>query len=126
MSVNYRYDSNIIVVYMTGEYSINDLRTTLLNSFADSKRPPGSFLLFDFGDTQSVHTRSTEEIQTMAEFISSMGNRYNNRLAIVSSHELPHILKRFLSAESEIRGIEANVFRAYDEAREWLLSNNLR
>ena len=80
MPAYYRYDSNVIVIYMAGEYSINDLRTTLLNSLADPERPPGSFLLFNFGESQTIHTRPTAEIQTMAQFIASMGTRYHRRM----------------------------------------------
>ncbi len=122
MPAYYRFDLNIIVIYMAGEYSINDLRTALLNSLADPERPPGSFLLFNFGESQSIHTRSTEEIQIMAQFIASMGNRYNYRFALVSSRELPYILRGFISGKSESYGIEAELFRSYDEAREWLMS----
>ena len=39
MPVTYRFDSNIIVVEMFGEYSMNDLRTAILNSLTDSDEP---------------------------------------------------------------------------------------
>jgi hypothetical protein len=109
---------------MAGEYSINDLQTTLLNSLADSERPPDSFLLFNFGEAQSIHYKSTHEIQSMAEFIASLGNRYNDRLAIASSYDLPYVLQRFVSVKSGSYGIDSEVFHSYDEAREWLVSDN--
>lgn len=124
MPANYRFDFNIIVIYMAGECTINDLRTALLRSLADPERPPDSFLLFDFEESQSFYTRPAEEIQTMADFITSMRNRYNYRLAVVSSHELPYILQRFISVKSEALGIDADVFHSYDEAREWLVTKH--
>jgi len=125
MPVYYRYDFNIIKIYMAGEYSIIDLRTTLLNSLADPERLPSSFLLFNIVESQSIYSRSTEEIQTMVDFIASMAHQYNYRLAIVSSHDLPFILQRFVSVKSKIYGIDAEVFRSDDEAREWLMSKPL-
>lgn len=124
MPVNYRFDFNIIVIYMAGEYTINDLRTTLLNSFADPERPSDSFLLFNFGESQSIHCRSTQEIQTMADIVASLGNRYNYRLAIASSHDLPYILQHFVSVKSRNYGITSEVFQTFDEAREWLVSES--
>ena len=122
MPVNYRFDFNSIVIYMAGEYTVNDLRTTLLNSLADPERPPESFLLFNFGNSQSIHCRSTQEIQTMADFVASMGNRYNYRLAIASSYDLPYALQHFVSVRARSYGITSEVFRTFDEAREWLVS----
>ena len=125
MPVNYRFDLNIIVIYMAGEYSINDLRATLLNSLADPERPPGSFLLFNFGESQGIHTRPTEEIQTMTDFFALMGNRYNYHLAIASTHDLPYVLQHFVSVKSRSYGITSEVFRTFNEAREWLVSEYL-
>jgi hypothetical protein len=125
MPVNYRFDVNVIVIYTVGEYTVNDLRATLLNSLADPERPPGSFLLFNFGESQGIHTRPTEEIQTMTDFFALMGNRYNYRLAIASSHDLPYVLQHFVSVKSRSYGISSDVFQTFDEAREWLFSEYL-
>ena len=118
MPVNYRFDFNIIVICMAGEYSINDLRAALLNSLADPERPPDSFLLFDFGESRGIHTRPAEEIQTMTDFFALMGNRYNYRLAFASSHDLPYVLQHFVSVKSGSYGITSEVFQTFDEARE--------
>ena len=125
MPVNYRFDFNIIVIYMAGGYTVNDVRATLLNSLADPERPPDSFLLFNFGESQSIYTRSTEEIQTMTDFFASTGNRYNYRLAFASSHDLPYALQHFVSVKSRSYGITSEVFQTFNEAREWLVSEYL-
>ena len=122
MPVTYRFDSTIIVVEMFGEYSMNDLRTAILNSLADSTSPFNSFLLLNFGESRSMGIRSSQEIEIMADFIASLANRFNNRFAFVSSYDLPYGLMRFVSVRSGSCGIESEVFRTYDEAREWLLS----
>jgi hypothetical protein len=125
MPVNYRFDAKIIVIYMAGEYSINDLRTTLLNSLTDPERPANSSLLLSFGVSQSIYSKSTEEIQRMGDFIASLGNRFNYRLAFVSSRDLPYDLLRFVYVKSGVYGIDSEVFHTYDEAREWLASEYL-
>ncbi|MGA9408795.1 MAG: STAS/SEC14 domain-containing protein [Bacteroidota bacterium] len=122
MPVTYRFDSTIIVVEMTGKYSMNTLRTTILDSLIDSQGPDKPFLLFNFDESRSIFIRSSEDINIMANFISSLANRFGNRLAFVSSYELPYGLMRFVSVKSVACGIEAEVFWTYDEAREWLLS----
>ena len=125
MPVNYRFDVNVIVIYTVGEYTVNDLRATLLKSLADPERPAGSILLFNFGESQGIHTRPAEEIETMTDFFALMGNRYNYRLAFASSHDLPYVLQHFVSVKSRSYGISSDVFQTFDEAREWLLSEYL-
>ena len=122
MPVTYRFDSNIIVVEMAGKYSMNDLRTVILNSLTGTQISVKPLLLFNFGESRSIFIRSSEEINTMANFISTLTNRFSNRLAFVSAYDLPYGLMRFVSVKSAACGIEAEVFRTYEEARRWLLA----
>ena len=121
MPVTYRFDSNIIIIEMFGEYSMNDVRTTILNSLADVGGKDRSALLFNFGESRSMYVKSSEEINTMVNFITSLANRFSNRLAFVSSYELPYGLMRFISVKSGSCGIDSEMFRTYEEARDWLL-----
>src|ERR1039458_6717344 len=100
MPATYRFDANIIIIEMFGEYSMNDVRTTILNSISNSMGKGNSFLLFNFGESRSMYVRSSEEINTMVNFITSLANRFNNRLAFVSSYDLPYGLMRFVSVKS--------------------------
>jgi len=122
MPVTYRFDSTIIVVEMFNEYSMNDLRTAILNSLNDSEGPDNPYLLFNLGESRSIFVKSSEDINLVANFITSLAKRFNHRLAFVSSYDLPYGLMRFVSVRSGACGIESEVFRTYDEAREWLLS----
>ncbi len=124
MPVNYRFDSNIIVIEMVGEYSMDDLRTTIINSLADSGHPANSFLLIDLSESKSIYNRSSEDIRTMARFVASMGKWYNNRIAFVAPNDALYGLIRMSSVGSEERGIHSDVFRTFAEARKWLLSRN--
>ena len=122
MSVTYRFDSNIIIIEMFGEYSMNDVRTTILNSLSHSEGNGNPFLLFNFGESRTMYVRSSEEINVMVDFIIALAGRFNNRLAFVSSYDLPYGLMRFVSVKSGSCGVDAEVFQTYDEARDWLLS----
>jgi hypothetical protein len=122
MPVTHRFDSNIIIIEMFGEYSINDVRATILSSLADAGGKGELFLLFNFGESRSMYVRSSEDVNTMVNFITSLANRFSNRLAFVSSYELPYGLMRFISVKSGSCGIDSEVFRTYAEARDWLLS----
>ena len=120
MPVKYRFDSNIVVVEMIGEYSLDDLRATILNSLADSERPASSFLLMNMTESKSIYNRSSDDVRAMANFVGSLGKQFNNRIAFVAPGDLPYGLMRMGSAGAEDLGIEARVFRAIDEARKWL------
>ncbi len=122
MPVTYRFDANIIIIEMFGEYTMNDVRTTIINSLDGEGAGRRSFLLFNFGESRSMVVRSSEEINTMVNFITSLANRFGNRLAFVSSYELPYGLMRFVAVKSGKCGIDSEVFRTYKEARDWLLS----
>ena len=122
MPVKHRFDSNIVVIEAVGEYSMDDLRTAILNSLADSARPANSSLLINLGESRSIYDRSSEEIDTMARFVASLANRFNNCIALVAQGDLPYGLMRMGSVGSEERGIRSEVFRTFAEARRWLLS----
>jgi len=122
MPVKYRFESSIVVLEMSGDYSMDDLRATILNALADSARPSGAFLLIDLSRSRSIYDRSSEDVKTMARFIGSLGRHFNDRIALVASEDLPFGLMRMGSVGSDERGIKSEVFRTIAEARTWLLS----
>jgi hypothetical protein len=122
MPVKYRFDANIVVIEMIGEYTLNDIRTTILNSLADSAHIANSFLLIDFSKSKSIYNRTSEEIQIMSNFLGSVGTRFSNRIALVGPDDLKFGLLRMGSVGSEDRGVKSNVFRTFAEARKWLLA----
>ena len=122
MPVRYRFDATIIVIELVGEYSMEELRTTILNSFSDPQCPVNASLLINAGESESIYKRSSEDIKTMARFVGRLGERFHNRIALVAAADLPFGLMRMSSVGSEQKGIEAEVFRTLAQAREWLLS----
>jgi hypothetical protein len=121
MPVTHRFDSNIIVIELVGEYSIDDLRTTVLKSFIDPLCPKDPKLLIDLSQSQSIQQRSSGSINAMGTFIGSYGKKFNYRLAIVVPDDYTFGLMRMSSVTADSVGVEVNIFLAYDEARAWLL-----
>jgi len=122
MPVKYRFDANITVIEMVGEYSLDDLRTAFLNSLADTDRPANSFLLINLAESLSFKNRPSDDIKTMASFVADLGNRFNNRIALVAPDDLRYGLIRMGSAAVDQEGVDSRVFRDFAEARKWLLS----
>jgi hypothetical protein len=58
----------------------------------------------------------------MVQFLASVAERFNNRIAFVSAKDLAFGLARMMSVGSEDIGIITAVFRTFDEARKWLLT----
>jgi hypothetical protein len=122
MPVRYRYDSNIVVIELVDEYSMDDLRMTVLRSLDDPVCPANSFLIINLTESRSIYKRSTDDIKSMAHFVASLGNRFNGRIALVAPGYLPYGLMRMSSVGSEDRQITSEVFRTFAEARKWILS----
>ena len=120
MPVEYRYDSNIVVIEMIGEYSVQELSQTILNSIADSKCPAKPFMLIDISRSTSINNRSMQEIQSITQLIISLKSRIGNKIALVASKDLPYGLMRMSSVGSEERGFESYVFRDIKQAIQWL------
>lgn len=122
MPVIYRFDTNIVVLEMVGECSMEELRQSILNPINDPQFPTQSCLMTNLTESQSINKRSTEEVRAMAQHIASMGERFSNRIALVAQSDLPYGLMRMSSVGSEERGVKSAVFRTIEEAGRWLAS----
>ena len=122
MPVTSRHDDNIIVIEMSGEYSHEEARTVIYNTFMERSHPKNAVLLIDLTESKSINQRSSENIIALADYINSFREYYNNRLALVAPDNLKYGLMRMTAATGERLGIEINIFREYSKARKWLLT----
>ena len=122
MPVLVRFDENIIVIEMTGEYTIEEIRSVIFKTFSDSLRPQNGVLLIDLSKAQSIYDRSSEIINAMAHFIASYTQYFNNRVALIAPDELKYGLMRMSSSPADNLGIKVEIFKEYSPAREWLLT----
>jgi len=119
--VTYRFDSNIVVMEMVGEYSMDDIPKTVLNALADSHCPANPSILVNLSESRSLYKRSSEDIKTMARSLVPLGKRFNNRIALLAPNDLQYGLMRMGTVFSEENGMKPEVFRTFAEARQWLL-----
>jgi hypothetical protein len=101
---------------------VEDLRTAILKSFDDPGCPASVFLMINMSESRSIYKRSLDDIKTVANFVASLGKRFNGRIALVASGDLPYGLMRMSTVGSEDREITSGVFRTIPEARKWLLT----
>lgn len=87
MPVTYRFDSNIVIIEMVGEYSLNEIPATILNSLADSHCPANPSILIDLTESLSIYKRSSEDVATMARSLVSLEND-----SIIVSRWLLHMI----------------------------------
>ena len=122
MPITYRFDTKLVVIEMVGEYSMDDIRTTIISSLADSGRPANSFLMINLGESRSIYNRSAKDVESISHFVASLGKSFNNRVALVAPADLQYGMMRMSSIDAEEWGIKTGVFRTFDEAKKWLLS----
>jgi hypothetical protein len=121
MPVTYRFDSNIVIIEMVGEYTMDDIPKTILYSLADSNCPSNPSISVNLTESLSIYKRSSEDVITMAKSLVSLGKRFN-RIALVAPNDLQYGLMRMSSVFSEGFGITVEIFRSFDDAQKWLLS----
>ena len=96
---------------MSGEYSVHELRSTVMNAFADSSRPPNAVLMIDLSKSQSFNKRPSETIISFVRFLGSFAKQFNKRLAFIAPDDLKYGLVRMgISAANNIE-TEVEIFR---------------
>jgi hypothetical protein len=125
MAVTYHINTDERVVYLTitGDTSFTEWRETMLEVLADPSYRPGFNFLSD--RRQEADIPSTESAKGAAQFLkqhlAQMG-RY--RWAAVSSNSATYGMLRMFSIYSEMKGVQAEAFTDYEEARSWLLDRS--
>ena len=122
MPVTYRFDANIVILELVGEYTLKDIPATINKSLADSQCPPKPFILADLSESISISKRSSDDVITMALSLVPLGKHFGNRIALVAPDNLPYGLMRMGAAFSEEQGMKVEIFRNFSDARKWLLS----
>ena len=121
MAVSYSFDGNIILIRMEGIYSTSELKATILKALDAPECPANPVMMFDLRESRSIKDRSAEDVRDMAMFLASQGPRFGNRLGMVAPTDLTYGMMRIGAVTAERGGVEAFVFREFNEAREWLL-----
>lgn len=119
MPVSYRFDSNVLFIEPTGDYSPAELKQSLISALVDPSCPPTPSVLLNLGDCRVLLGRSSAEIIDMAEFIQSRRGKLD-KVAIVADNTAAYGLVRMGSVYAAGAGNEPRVFREVSEALRWL------
>lgn len=122
MPVTYRFDDNIFVLELTGHYSVDEMKTKILEALDDPSFPADAVLLMDLRLDESVQERTTQELRDMSFFFSDFKDRINRRMCMVASNDLAIGLMNMAKVYDYNKGITSKVFNDMDKGLAWLLS----
>jgi hypothetical protein len=123
MPVSYDFDDRIVAIRQKGEYSVEELQSTILAGLADPACPADPVMLFDMRESRALRDRPTEDVRGMARFLARHREAYGSRLVMVAPSDLAFGLMRLGSVTAEAGGVVTEVFREYEPARAWVLGD---
>jgi hypothetical protein len=124
MPVLHREDRGVAVLEYEGTYQLAEARAVLTDVMSRYLHRPAAGLLLDFSRSESLHTRSADDVRTMAHFLTAFRDRYSRRVAAVAPSDLAYGLMRMGSVPIEEDGLAAHVSRDYESALRWLLGQS--
>ncbi len=120
MPVTYDLDDGLIALRLSGEYAPTEIKSALLDALDDPRLPGDAQLLFDLRESRSIQDRTADDVRDMARFLAAHGQRFGNRVAMVTNGDLAFGLMRLGAVTAQSGGVEAEVFRDIHSARAWL------
>ena len=122
MPVSYSLQSGVLTLVASGKYAPEDIPHQFLAGLADPACPSPVGLLLDVSRSEVLAGRHPDQIRTVAEFLKPYADRIGRRCAVVVSRDAQFGLSRMGSVYAERVGVDAQVFRAMDDALAWLKS----
>ena len=118
MPVSYEFDENVVHFTADGELSNPMVREALESATKDpSFRPGMSILMHDRGSDYQI---SSDEAYEAARDLSDMMGLYSPHIAVVVHEDIKYGLGRMIAAYCERHDIDFQVFRNFENARQWL------
>lgn len=121
MPVSFSFDGRIVVMRGAGEYTVDDLKRTILQARGHPDCPPAPLMMFDLTDSASLGGRTAADVKQMAAFLGRERERFGAKLAMVVASDVAYGLMRMGAAHAEAGGVHPAVFRDREAARGWLL-----
>jgi hypothetical protein len=118
--VNFEVNDGVIALRMVGTYSTADLRAAVLDAISEVEPSDAIGMTFDVSRSESLKTRSAEEVKAMGYFLASHSQRFGRRIALIASGDFTFGMMRLGSATLDQEGVTNRVFRCENEGREWL------
>ena len=120
MPVTYALEGSLLKLNLEGRYEPGDIVAQFLAAIADPRCPGAVALLLDVTRSESLETRSPNEVRLVAEYLGPFRERIGGRCAVVAARDVHFGLSSMGTAYSEGVGVEAAVFRDTRSALEWL------
>lgn len=120
MPVSYSLQSGVLALVASGRYAPEDIPHQFLAGLAEPACPSPVGLLLDVRRSEVLAGRHPDQIRTVAEFLKPYADRIGRRCAVVATHDAQFGLGRMGAVYAERVGVDAQVFRAMDEALAWL------
>jgi len=118
MAVSYEIDGDVVHLVADGELSNPMVREALEKATKEPAFRPGmSILLHDLGSDYRI---SSDGAYEAARDLSELMESYSSHIAVVVNEEIKYGLGRMIAAYCERHEIDFQVFRNYENARQWL------
>ncbi|MEP6622650.1 MAG: hypothetical protein ABJE47_25235, partial [bacterium] len=109
-----------ITLRLIGTYSLDDMREVFGTCVLDNTAVFGG-LIIDVRWSDSLRTRPTQEVRTMAQWWAGRGPQFKRRLAFVAIvGTIEYGMVRLKAVEAESCGLVVNIFEDERAARSWL------
>jgi hypothetical protein len=120
MPVAYEFDGSILVLRMTGEYLLIEIRIALAAALDEAESRIITGLLVDTSASESIATRSLGDITSVVGFLAYHSQSYGRRAALVATSDVAFGVLRMADADFDVAGVDTQLFRSYDEGMRWL------
>ena len=118
MPISYVFDGDVVLFTAEGELSNPIVRESLETAAKEPEFRPGmSILMHDLGSDYQI---SSDEAYEAARDLSEMMELYSPHIAVVVNEDIKYGLGRMIAAYCERHEIDFQVFRNFDNARQWL------
>ena len=124
MSVSYSWDGPLLRLDLVGTTEPEEVIRQFKVALADPRATEKVALLLDTTRSDSMATRTPNEIRLVAEALKPYAERVQRRCAVVAAKDINFGLSRMGSVYSELIGVDAGVFRTEAEAVGWLRSRD--
>src|SRR5262245_56205250 len=120
MPIQYSIHDGLLTMEFVGVYESREIIRQFIEAMRDPKCPQPVALLVDVSRSDSLASRPHEEIRMVAEFLGPYADRIGGRCAVVAPADLHYHLSQMGAIHSRRAGVDAQVFRASEDARGWL------
>jgi hypothetical protein len=120
MPVSCELEGSVLLLHLTGTYSLGEMRASVAAALADPDRPRLTGLISDLRFSESIATRTLGDMTAIVGFLAYHASSLGNRIALLVPENSDVTLVKMAVVDLQTGGIDAASFRDIDDARAWL------